>query len=258
MLNILNLKLIFFQPPIWLEQVLQRLDHLVAAFSPKIKLFNFENGINISVNTHSDKLQLVGNINGETVKFPNVPLWLNENIDAKFDTIAQYEVDAGFVRKFLKNWCPFSKLNYWLYIKKKLSNPDFFAGTCNLIDNQLSTFSGTLVNVSLSENHECPTVLFADCTATSKFALFITRTRSTGTFTLKLHVGDMFVTYTPRADGKDILLINGKEEIEIVSEVRAAPDNDDFRYNIMIIFSFVKPFIFTKYQIWIFSKWKKL
>lgn len=49
------------------------------------------------------------------------------------------------------------------------------------------------------------------------------------TFTLKLHVYDVFITYTPSTNGRDVLQINGKEDVEIVSEVRPSPENDDFR-----------------------------
>lgn len=92
-----------FQSPKWLDRNLHRLDHLAAAFSPNIQLFNFTKGINATVNTHSEKLQLVGILNGHKVSFPNLPFWFNEGIDAKFDTSDQYQVDFGFVRKLMEN-----------------------------------------------------------------------------------------------------------------------------------------------------------
>lgn len=82
-----------------MDDTLRRMDHLAAALTSHIKVFQFENHINISVNTQSDKLYLTGNVNGQSIQVPNVPMWLNQAIDAKFDTQAQYEVDIGFVRK---------------------------------------------------------------------------------------------------------------------------------------------------------------
>lgn len=80
---------------------MRRLDHLAAAVSSKIEVFGFDSHINVSVNTNSDKLYLIGQVNGLSVQVPNIPLWLNQNVDAKFDTLAQYKVDVGFVREYL-------------------------------------------------------------------------------------------------------------------------------------------------------------
>lgn len=91
------------QSPKWLGNVLRRLDHLAAAVSPEITLYAFDSHINVSVNTDSDQLHLIGEINGHRVHVPNVPFWLNRKIDAKFGTIEQFKVNAGIVRKYTRH-----------------------------------------------------------------------------------------------------------------------------------------------------------
>lgn len=76
------------------------MDHFVTAFSQQIRMHNFKEGIDATINTLTDKLELTGSLNGQNFSFPNVPLWLSTNIDAKFDTITQLSFDWGFMRKF--------------------------------------------------------------------------------------------------------------------------------------------------------------
>lgn len=189
-------------------------------------MFHFEKEINISLDTHSDKPHIIGKVNGQNVRIPNILLWLNEEIDAKFDTIQQCRADVGFIRKFIFN----SMFNIHISSHNTIRIEYIFViytGTCNVINNQLNTFNDQQLELTLSANKDEPTILVADCSEFSRFALFISDAK--GKFTLKLHVGNVSVVYTPQTDGKDILIVNGEEKIEILSEVRPAPDNEEFR-----------------------------
>lgn len=96
-----------------------------------------------------------------------------------------------------------------------------------MINNQLNTFNDHLINITWHTGKDEPTLLVADCSPLSHFALFV-GTVDTG-FALTLHVYDVTVAYTSRTDGKDIVKVNDKEEIEIVSEVRPSSENESFR-----------------------------
>ena len=76
-----------------------RLDYITTALSPELKLYNFKNGINATVALSSKKLQFAGMLNGQKMIVPNLPLWLDKSIDAKFDTKAHYEIELGVARK---------------------------------------------------------------------------------------------------------------------------------------------------------------
>lgn len=89
------------QSPQWLENGLNRMDHFATAFSQQIQLHNFKEHIEATLSTLTDKLELTGTLNGRNFSFPNVPLWLSTNIDAKFDTTTQLSFDWGFMRKFI-------------------------------------------------------------------------------------------------------------------------------------------------------------
>lgn len=44
-------------------------------------------------------MKLTGLLNGKNVSVPNVPLWLNNKIDAKFDTFTELSYKYGINRK---------------------------------------------------------------------------------------------------------------------------------------------------------------
>lgn len=77
-----------------------RLDYFSTSLSSHIDLYGFTNKINTQINTSSDKLQLIASVNGKNVTVPNLPLWLNKNLDAKFDRPEQLTFSFGRARKF--------------------------------------------------------------------------------------------------------------------------------------------------------------
>lgn len=95
--------LLFQQNPDWLELILTRFDYFMTALSTHIDLYKFTNEIDAQINTFSDKLQLTAVLNGKNVTVPNLPLWLNRNIDAKFDRPEQLAFSLGSAREFFPN-----------------------------------------------------------------------------------------------------------------------------------------------------------
>lgn len=90
----------FQQNPLWLENVLTRLDYFITSFSANLDLYKFTDEINAQINTFSDKLQLTAILNGKNATVPNLPLWLNRNFDAKFNRPEQLAFSLGTARKF--------------------------------------------------------------------------------------------------------------------------------------------------------------
>lgn len=77
-----------------------RLDYFVTALSSsEPELYKFTERINVAVNTYSEKLQLTSLVNGKNVTLPNLPLWFNQNIDAKFNRPEQLSLSFQTNRK---------------------------------------------------------------------------------------------------------------------------------------------------------------
>lgn len=92
----------FEQNPKWLKNTLTRFDYFATSLSPHIDLYGFTDQIDAQINTLSDKLQLTASVNGKNVTVPNLPLWLNRNLDAKFDRPEQLAFSFGRARKLAR------------------------------------------------------------------------------------------------------------------------------------------------------------
>lgn len=89
------------QNPEWLKHALIRLDYLATSISSQIDLYKFTERIDVLLNTFSDKLQLAASLNGKNITIPNLPLWLNRNLDAKFDRPEQIALSFGSTREYI-------------------------------------------------------------------------------------------------------------------------------------------------------------
>lgn len=106
-----------FQSPEWLEHELIRLDYLFASITSQIDLYHFIKSIDAEINTHSDRLRLNALVNGRNVSVPNLPLWFNRYLDAKYDRPEQMASSIGYARKcqLLTPFPPKKKPNF-IYI----------------------------------------------------------------------------------------------------------------------------------------------
>lgn len=96
----LLLQICQFQNPTWLEHELTRLDYLFASITSQTDLNHFTKHIDAEINTHSDRLRLNAMVNGRNVSVPNLPLWFNRHIDAKYDRPEQIAFSIGYARKY--------------------------------------------------------------------------------------------------------------------------------------------------------------
>lgn len=62
-------------------------------------LYKFTDKIDVEINTFSERLQLTASVNGKNVTVPNLPLWINRNVDAKSDRPEQLAISFGYTRK---------------------------------------------------------------------------------------------------------------------------------------------------------------
>lgn len=87
------------QNPEWMKNLLIRLDYFMTSLSTHTDLYKFTDHIDVELNTLSEKLQLTASLNGKHITIPNVPLWINRNLDAKFDRPEQIALSFGYTRK---------------------------------------------------------------------------------------------------------------------------------------------------------------
>lgn len=104
----------------------------------------------------------------------------------------------------------------------------YHTGSCSLIAGKLNTFDDKTIELTDYTRVNCSVLLAADCSISPKFALFVTELENS-IFKLTLHVNNDTYSYTPRADGKDFLVVNGDQDVEIISEVIPIGTNDNLR-----------------------------
>lgn len=83
-----------------------RFDYFATSLSANVDLYKFTEQIDARVNTLSEKLQLKASVNSKNVTIPNIALWINRNLDAKFDRPEQFALSFGSAREFYPfNFC---------------------------------------------------------------------------------------------------------------------------------------------------------
>lgn len=78
----------------------------MTSLSTHTDLYKFTERVDIEVNTLSEKLQLTASLNGKNLTVPNLPLWINRNVDAKFDRPEQLSLSFGYTRKIPSKFVP--------------------------------------------------------------------------------------------------------------------------------------------------------
>lgn len=102
---------------------------------------------------------------------------------------------------------------------------------CSVVSTTVSTFDDKLVSLANYTKPNCSVLLVADCSITSRFALFISPMETNSqTFQLELHVDDNIIYYSPRIDDKDFIRLANATEIEITSITQPFGHDVDLRY----------------------------
>lgn len=218
-----------FQSPQWLEHELIRLDYLFASITSQIDLYHFIKSIDAVINTHSDRLRLNALVNGRNVSVPNLSLWFNRYLDAKYDRPEQMASSIGYARKCLSSqtFWPTKKptkihfhLQLIIYVKIEM---------CSVISTTVSTFDDKPVVLTNYTKPNCSVLLVADCSIASRFALFVKPT-SFNSFALELHIDDHVITYEPQLNRtSDTIRLQNSTVIEVLPSIRPFGDAADLK-----------------------------
>lgn len=103
---------------------------------------------------------------------------------------------------------------------------------CSLISSTVNTFDDKVIPMANIIQPNCSVLLVADCSAASRFAIFVTPIQDeseTKSFTLELHIDDQIVWYTPRKDGNDFIRLENSNEVEVKLLVHPLGENIEFR-----------------------------
>lgn len=200
-----------------------RLDYFATSLSTHIDLYQFTEEIDVQVNTSSDKLQLTAFLNGKNVSIPNLPLWMNRKLDAKFDRPEQVAFSFGYSRKIYH-----VKVHKHNRYKILLSNVDM----CSLVSSTVNTFDDKPISLENQTQSNCSVLLVADCTRTSRFAVFATPSNqgsNSESFALEIHIDDEVIWYTPQKSGKDFIRLQNSTEIEVTALITPLGEEIDLR-----------------------------
>lgn len=196
---------------------------MATSISSQIDLYKFNEHIDVLLNTFSDKLQLAAELNGKNIIIPNVPLWLNKNLNAKFDRPEQMALSFGSTREFVY-------LNHSLSFCFEFCFVfcGFFSDMCSIISPILSTFDDKPISLENYTKSNCSVLLVADCSSAARFALFVKPSNGNG-YSLQLYIGDNVVSYAPRANGLDMIQLKNSTEVPVQTMIQPLGESIDLR-----------------------------
>lgn len=97
-------------------------------------------------------------------------------------------------------------------IKRNFSH---ITGLCSLIDENLTTFDAVVLNTTeLGKDHNCWTLLAADCSDQSRISVF-TKPSGNGSFAIKVYVGDDTIEYHPYENEEQIMTVNSENKFKL-------------------------------------------
>lgn len=91
---------------------------------------------------------------------------------------------------------------------------------CSMVSSTVNTFDDIIVNLENKIKSNCSVLLVADCTISSRFAVFVESIESDDnlqSFELEVHVDDHVIWYSPRKDEKDYIRLWNSTEVEVTS-----------------------------------------
>ena len=103
---------------------------------------------------------------------------------------------------------------------------------CSVISSTVDTFDDKVINLEKYMQANCSVLLVADCSTTSRFAIFATPHKiddNVESFTLELHVNDHIVRYSPNYNGHDFIHLEDLTEMEVKSPINPLGDGIEFR-----------------------------
>lgn len=91
---------------------------------------------------------------------------------------------------------------------------------CSVIASIVSSFDGKPIDLENIVKANCSVLLIADCTLSSRFAVFIKplhRESHPDSFELEVHIDDLVLWYTPHMNGKDFIRLQNSTGFEVSS-----------------------------------------
>lgn len=207
-----------------MKNLLIRLDYFLTSLTTHTDLYKFTDRIDVEMNTLSEKLQLTASLNGKNITIPNVPLWINRNLDAKFDRPEQIALSFGYTRKNHTNF----------FLNKNLSFLNVILDMCSLMTSTINTFDDKKIALEKFIQPNCSVLLVADCSTTSRFGIFVKPVKSENesdkeTMVLEIHIDDRKVKYSPRKDNRDFIQLEDLSQTEIISLMHPLGEDIEFR-----------------------------
>lgn len=100
---------------------------------------------------------------------------------------------------------------------------------CSVIATTVSTFDDKPVELTNYIKPNCSVLLVADCSITSRFALFVKPT-ALNSFALELHIDDHVITYEPQLNRtSDTIRLQNSTVIEVMPSIRPFGDSADLK-----------------------------
>lgn len=96
----------------------------------------------------------------------------------------------------------------------------------------MDTFDDKVIDLEKSIQSNCSVLLVADCSSTSRFAMFATPHKTDGkieSFVLEMHIDDHIVSYVPNNNGRDFIHLEDSTDVEIESLTNPLGDGIEFR-----------------------------
>lgn len=103
---------------------------------------------------------------------------------------------------------------------------------CSLISSTVNTFDDKPVPLEYKIQSNCSVILLADCTRSSRFAVFtkpFNQELNSESFEIEIHIDDNVIWYKPRNDGKDFIRLENSTEVEVTSVITPFGEDIDLR-----------------------------
>lgn len=105
---------------------------------------------------------------------------------------------------------------------------------CSVVSSTVNSFDDKTISLDDTIKPNCSVLLVADCTGTSRFAVFVKpvkRESYSDAFEIEVNIDDHVIKYITRTDGKDFVQLENSTEIEVTSLITPLGEDVELRYN---------------------------
>lgn len=105
----------------------------------------------------------------------------------------------------------------------------FFLDMCSVMSSTINTFDHKSLNMENQIKSNCSVLLVADCTISSRFAVFVKPVDDLKSFVLEVHIDDNVIWYSPQNDGNDFIRLQNLTEIAVTSKITPLGEEFELR-----------------------------